>query len=122
MVADEFGNPFNFRRIDECTLHTRQVVACRDEHVPAADQLIRSRLVDNRPRVDHRGDAESDTRREVRFDYARDDIRRRALRGDHQMDAHRTGQLRDTRDRRFDFTAGGHDQVGKLVDHDDNIG
>ena len=51
-----------------------------------------------------------------------DDIDRRTLRREHQMDADGARHLRQPRDRLFDLVAGDHHQVGQLVDDDDDVG
>ena len=49
-----------------------------------------------------------------------DDVDRRPLGGENQVDADRPRHLRQPRDRLFDLVAGNHHQVGELVDqHDD---
>ena len=63
--SDELGDALDLGRIDERALHADQIVARRYEHIAATDQLVRSRLVDDRARVDHRRDAERDAGREI---------------------------------------------------------
>jgi hypothetical protein len=59
---------------------------------------------------------EADAGRQVRLDDAGDDVDRRALRRHDQVDAGRARLLREALDQELDFLAGGHHQVGELVD------
>ena len=79
-------------------------------------------MVEDGLRVDLRDDAEGNTGREVGLDGARDDVDRRTLRSDNQVDADGTSQLGDTGYRGFHLTACGHDEVGKLIDDQHNVG
>ena len=74
--------------------------------------------IENRARIDLGRDAIRNAGREVRFDQSGDDIDRRALGRQHQMNADGARHLRQTRDRIFDFMAGSHHQVGEFVDDD----
>ena len=51
-----------------------------------------------------------------------DDVDRRPLRCQHQVNADRARHLRQPRDRRFDVRPVQHHQVGQLVDDDDDVG
>ncbi len=61
-------------------------------------------------------------RRQVGLDDARDDVDRRALRRENQVDADGARHLREAADRLLDLLAGHHHQVGQLVDDDDDEG
>ena len=65
-----------------------------------------------------RGHLERDARRNVRLDEAGDDVHRRALGGQDEVDAGRARLLRQPRDQLLDLLADDHHQVGQLVDHD----
>ncbi len=91
------------------------------KHVSAAEQLLRAAGVEDDPAVDLRADSECDARRDVGLDKARDDVRRRALRGDDEVDADRAGELRDAADELLDLACRDHHEVGELVDDDDYI-
>ena len=72
---------------------------------------------------DHAGVGEArnrkgETRRNVGLNHAGDDIDRRSLGGDHQVDTDRTGHLGDSGDRLFDITRCDHHEVGELIDDD----
>ncbi len=72
--------------------------------------------------VDLRRDLEGDTRREVRLDRAGDDVHRRTLRGEDDVETGGACHLRETLHQAFDVLAGDHHQVGHFVDNDDDIG
>ena len=59
--------------------------------------------------------------RHVGLDQAGDHVDDRPLRGEHQVDADRARLLRDLDDRVLDLAALAHDQVGQLVDDDDDV-
>ena len=61
------------------------------------------------------------SRGDVRLDETGDDVHRRPLRGEHQVDAGRARELRDAHDRVLDVTRGDHHQVGELVDDHEQI-
>ena len=73
-------------------------------------------------RIDLRADREGDARRDVRFDQPGDDVDRRALRRDDQVDAGRARELREAHDRRFDFRRRDEHEIGELVDDDHDVG
>ena len=60
--------------------------------------------------------------RHVGLDQAGDDVDRRPLRGQHQVDARRTGLLGDPHDGVLDVAGRGHHQVGELVDDRQDVG
>ena len=92
----------------------------RNSMSPLAEQLLGAVAVENRARVDLRRHAERDPRRQVRLDQAGDDVDRRPLRREDQVDADRARHLREPADRFLDLVAGDHHQVGELVDHHDD--
>ena len=94
----------------------------QEQHVALAEQLLGAVAVENRARVDLRRHAERDARRQVRLDEAGDDVDRRPLRRENQVDADGARHLRQARDRFLDLVAGHHHQVGELVDDDDDEG
>ena len=57
---------------------------------------------------------------QVRLDEAGDDVDRRPLRRENQVDADGARHLREPRDRLLDLVARDHHQVGELVDDDDD--
>ena len=90
------------------------------QHVALAEQLLGAVGVENRARVDLRRHAERDARRQVGLDQSGDDVHRRALRRQDQMDADGARHLRQPADRFLDLVARDHHQVRELVDHDDD--
>ena len=92
-----------------------------EEHVAVAEELLGALRVEDRARVDLRRHLIADARREVRLDHAGDDVDRRPLRGDDEMDADRARLLRQARHRILDVLRRHHHQVGELVDDDDDV-
>ena len=108
---------------DERAVHAADAAAAGHvEHVALAEQLLGALLAEDGAAVDLRGDLEGDAGREVRLDRAGDDVDRRALRGEDDVDAGGARHLREALDRAFDVLAGDHHQVGHLVDDDDDVG
>ena len=73
------------------------------EHVAAAEQTFGPGHVEDRARVDLRTHRKRDPRRNVGLDDAGDDVDRRALGCDDEVDARRSRELGDAADRRLDF-------------------
>ena len=92
----------------------------RDQHVAHAYQALGARLVEDHPAVGDRGHLEREPRRDVGLDDAGDDVDRRALRRDHEVDAHGSCHLGDAADRRLDVARRDHHEVVQLVDHDED--
>ena len=109
---------------NEAALHARRLARAlrRIEHVALAQQLFRAAGIEDRPAVDLAGHRERDSARDVRLNHARDDVDRRPLRRDHQMDARRARQLRQSADGFLHLAGGDHHQIGQLVDDDGDIG
>ena len=120
--ADVVVDALDFGGVDEGALDADEVAALVDEHVAAADEVVGAGAVEDGAAVDHGGDFEGDAGGEVGFDDAGDDVGGGALGGDDHMDADGAGELGDAGDGHFDFFAGGHDEVGKFVDDDDDVG
>ena len=93
-----------------------------EEHIPAALEGFGALAVEDRARVDLRGDLKGDARGVVGFDDAGDDVDGRALRREDGMDADRAGHLREAGDGRLDVLGGGHHEVGEFVDDEDDVG
>ena len=100
-------------------LHARRARR-QEEHVALAEQALGADRVEDRARVDARRHLERDARREVRLDEAGDDVDRRPLRREDQVDAGGARLLREARDRLLDLAPDRHHQVGELVDDDDD--
>ncbi len=86
------------------------------EHVAIAQQRLGTVGVDDRARVGLRGDLEGDARRKVRLDHPGEDVHRRPLGGDHQMDAGGARHLREAGDGDLHVAARHHHEVRQLVD------
>ena len=108
---------------DERAVDAADAAAARHvEHVALAEQLFGALLAQDGAAVDLRRDLEGDAGREVRLDRAGDDVDRRTLRGEDDVDAGGARHLREALHRAFDVLAGDHHQVGHLVDDDDDVG
>ena len=119
--TDEVRDGLHFGRVDEAALQANQVIARRQQHVTAADELVGPASVEDGPAVDLRGHAEGHAAGEVGLDGAGDDVDRRALRGDDQVNADGPRQLRQTCNGHLHLLARRHDQVGKLVDDEHDV-
>ena len=107
---------------DEGSVHARDASAARHEqHVALAEQLFGALLAQDGAAVDLRRHLEGDAGREVRLDGTGDDVDRRALRGEHDVNAGGARHLRQTRDGIFDFMAGGHHEIGEFIDNDHDV-
>ena len=91
------------------------------EHVAAADEVLRTRLVEDRPAVHVGGHREGDPTGHVGLDQPGHHVDARALRGEDQMDPDGARLLRDLDDGILHLATFAHDQVGQLVDdeHDE---
>ena len=120
--------PEAHHRFDLGVAHERALYARRlarihglVEHVATPEQLLSAARVEDDAAVDLGPDRERDARGDVGLDEAGDDVRRRALRGDDEMDADRPRQLGDAADELFDLAGRDHHQVRELVDDDDDV-
>ena len=93
----------------------------QEQHVAVAEQLVGAHFVEHDAAIGAAGDLERDAGRQVRLDQAGDDVDRRLLRGEDQVDADRPALLGEADDVLLDVLAGGHHEVGHLVgdDHDE---
>ena len=105
---------------DECAVHARRNRGAgrQVQHIAVTEQRLGAALVKNRARVHFGGNLKGDPRRNIGLDQAGDDIHRRALRRQYQMDAGGTGLLREARNQLLDLLAHDHHQIGELVDDD----
>ena len=84
----------------ERPVHTADAAAAGHvEHVTLAQELFGALLAQNRAAVDLRGDLERDAGRKICLDRAGDDVDRRPLRRQDDMQTGGTRHLRDARDR-----------------------
>jgi hypothetical protein len=89
---------------------------------PWPSSLLGAHFAEDGAAVDFRGDLKRDTGREVRLDGAGDDVDRRTLGGENDVQAGGARHLREALHRAFDVLAGHHHQVGHFVDDDDDVG
>src|SRR5207245_10196407 len=82
-------------RIDDESALDACRLACVDrlvEHVAATEKLFRTTCVEDDAAVDLRADSERDAGGDIGLDQTRDDVGRRALGGDDQVDAAGAGK------------------------------
>src|SRR6476661_1180172 len=91
------------------------------EHVALAKELLCTLLAQNGAAVDLGSDLEGDAGRKIGLDRTGDDVDRRSLRRQDDMQSGRARHLRETLHGAFDVLAGDHHQVGHLVDDHDDI-
>ncbi len=102
----------NFRGIHKGILDAQQIGAGAQQCIAAAHQLLGAIAVQDGTAVHLADDAVRQAGGEVGLDDARDDIDRRPLRGDDQVQPGCTTQLRQADDGRLYLLASGHHQVG----------
>ena len=91
------------------------------QHVAVAEQRLRAHLIENGARIHLGRHLEGDAAGNVGLDEAGDDIHRRPLRRQDQVDAGGARLLRQARDQLLDLLADDHHEVGELVDDDDDV-
>ena len=96
-------------------------VAGQQEHVALPHELLRTRLIEDDAAVGEAADGERHAGRNVGLDHAGDHVHAGPLRGDDEVDPHRTRLLRNPGDALFDIASGHHHQVVELVDDDDDV-
>ena len=84
--------------------------------------MFRAARIENRAGVNLGTDLKGNTSWEVCLDNARDHVYRGALCGHNQVNANGTCKLGKASDRHFNLFAGSHNQIGKLVNHQNNVG
>ena len=92
------------------------------EHVAPAQQLLAAVPVQNGPGIHVAGRLEGDPAGDVGLDQAGDDVHRRPLGRDDQVDARRPGQLGQPADVFLHILLADHHQVRQLVDDDHDPG
>ena len=93
----------------------------QEQRVALADEPVGAGLVEDDAGVGDARHREREPRRHVRLDEAGDDVDRRALRGEDEVDAAGPGELGDADDRVLDVARGDHHEVGELVDDDEEV-
>ena len=123
LLGDEIDDALDFLVGDQRALGANQFrrAGRQVEHVAFAEQFVRAHGIENGARIHFRGDLEGDTRGNVRFDDAGDDVDARTLRRDDAMNAGRARHLRDAGDGHFDIRRRDQHEVGQFVDDDDDV-
>src|SRR5439155_11828962 len=105
LALDEVHHPVDVGVGDERAVQALDArrAGREEEQVPLAEQALRAARVEDGARVDARGHLKGDAGREVRLDEAGNDVDRRALRGEDQMDACGPRLLGEARDRLLDL-------------------
>ena len=91
------------------------------EHVALAEERLGASGVEDDAAVGLACHREGDTARDVRLDQTGDDVHARPLRCDDEMNADGASLGGEATDRGFDVVWRKHHQVGKLVDHQDDV-
>src|SRR5438874_8692206 len=107
----------------EHALRTNKTRGARRQikHVALSEQTIRAVLIQDHSTVDFGSDLERDSTRNIRFDYAGNNVRARRLRSDNQMNASCTRHLRDTRDRCLHISRRSLHQISQLINDDYDV-
>src|SRR2546426_4849344 len=115
---------FGFVGRDEGPLHAEQLALAgrQKQHVPVPEHGLGAVLVEDGTAVDLGRDPKRDAAREVRLDEPGDDVHRRTLGGEHQVNADRPSLLRECGERRFDLALHREHQVRELVDDEHDVG
>ena len=92
-----------------------------EEHVALAEEALGAGRVEDHARVGLARDGERDPRGHVRLDHPGDDVHRRALRREHEVDADRARLLREPDHAVLDRLRRDHHQVGELVDDHEQV-
>ena len=92
-----------------------------EQHIPVAQQLVRSHRIQNNPRVRLAGDLKTDPGGQIALDQARDNVDRWFLGRENQVNSDGPALLSQSDDMCLDLFAGGHHQVGHFVhnNHDE---
>ena len=112
---------FNFGSIHKSTLYTNKVIALREKHISASDQLIGARRIQNCTRVDHRRNTKSNAGREVGFYNTGNNVYRRTLSSNDHVNSHCARQLGNACDWHFHFFTGCHYQIAKLIHNHNDV-
>src|SRR5690348_8633617 len=109
---------------DERSLHPEELALAgrQKQHVPVPEHGLGAVLIENRAAVDLGRDSKRDATREVCLDEAGDDVHRRTLGGEHQVNADGARLLRERGEGRFDLALYGEHQICQLVDDQHDIG
>ena len=113
----------DLRLVDPRALHTHRLARAhrQEERVTLTEELLGAGLVEHDAAVGERRRRERQTRRHVGLDDAGDDIDRRALRREDEVDTGGTRELRDALDRGLDVTRRDEHEVRQLVDDDEEV-
>src|SRR5690606_1499916 len=93
LITDEIAHLFHLRGIHKSALKTNHVAADREQHVTTANELLGAACIEDGSGVNFGSGFESNTCREVGLDGSGDDIYRRTLRGQNEMDTYSPRKL-----------------------------
>ncbi|CRH69029.1 Uncharacterised protein [Chlamydia trachomatis] len=116
-------NLVNLRLADPRALDAQRLRSAgrKVESIALTDQLLSTRLVENRARVSQGRGSKRQTRGNIRLNQAGHNVNRRTLRRQHQVDASGTRQLSDALNRGFNIARSDHHHVGELINHNQQI-
>src|SRR6202050_4233833 len=92
------------------------------QHIALAEQRFRTIGIENRARIYFTGHAERNTSGEVRFNQPGNDVHRRPLSGEYQVDADRARHLRQPCDGFFHAVGVHHHEVSQLINDNHEVG
>src|SRR5712691_1626736 len=108
---------------DEGSLHPEQLALAgrQKQHVPVPEHGLCAVLIEDGTAVDLGRDPKRDAAREVRLDEPGDDVHRRALGSEHQVNADGARLLREGGEGRFDLALYREHQIRQLVDDQHDV-
>ena len=121
LVPDMLRHTLHLLRRHKRILDPRHPRSIRKQHIPLANQLIRTPRIQNRTRIHLRRNLIRNPSREIRLNRPRNHIHRRTLRRNHQMNSNRPRQLSKPRNRLLNLLPGRHHQIRKLINHHHNV-
>ncbi len=124
VFTDEVYNSQNLIVGDKSSLYAgRFLIILREkQHVSFTEQFLSPAHVEDRPGIHLGRDSEGDPAGHVGLDDARDDVYRRTLGRNDQMDARSSCKLGQADDGSLHLTFGNHHEICELIDNDDQSG
>ena len=107
----------------KCALHTHRLWNSlrAEQHVSLAEELLGAVHIQNGSRIHARSHGKGDTARHIRLDQTGNDIDRRTLCRNDQMNAARSCELCQTADGFLDFARRYHHKIRQLVHDNHNL-
>ena len=106
---------FHLGSVYKCALDAGWFTSGEEKHIALAHQLVCAGAVKDGATIHHRSHLKRHSCWEVCLNVSGNDIGCGSLCGYYHVDAHRTRQLGNTGNRKFDFPSGCYDEVAVLV-------